>query len=358
MWPYWFLFLIPALQATIKLRQHRKTLHLDRWPNTWRIVFIFLVSMIGMRHEVGGDWTTYIRQLNDATGTALGELFSDSEPSYSLLNWIAAQSGLGVYLVNSIFALLFTWGLLAFCRAQPRPWLALVVAVPYLITVVAMGYSRQGVAIGLALLGMVALQNKSIWKFLLWVGLAATFHKSAIILMPLAVLAGSRRPIYTFFLVGVTFALLFGLLLQEYVDFLVAGYIEAEYESSGATIRVSMNALPAVIFLLFRKRFVLAPEQRVFWTWMARGALAFVVLLNISPSSTAVDRVALYWIPLQLFVWSRVPDAIGRTDGAKKFLVYAVVVYSASVHFVWLFFSTHSFLWLPYKFYPWVLLWS
>ena len=224
MWPYWFLFLIPAFQATIKLRQPRENFQLDRWPNTWRLVFILLVSMIGMRHEVGGDWTTYIRQLNDATGTSIEEMFSDGEPAYSLLNWIAAQSGLGVYLVNSIFALLFTWGLLSFCRVQPRPWLALVVAVPYLITVVAMGYSRQGVAIGLALLGLVALQNKNTWKFMLWVGLAATFHKSAIILMPLAVLAGSKRPIFTLFLVVVTSALLFGLLLQEYVDFLVAGY--------------------------------------------------------------------------------------------------------------------------------------
>ena len=357
MWPYWLLFLVPAFQAVARLRQVVPPSDSSRWPNKWRMVFVLLALMIGLRHEVGGDWFPYMNHLEAAAGEMLEETFGHGEPAYSLLNWLAAQSGLGVYLVNCVFALLFTWGLLAFCRNQPRPWLALVVSIPYLITVVAMGYSRQGVAIGLVMQGLVALQNKSVFKFLLWVVLAAMFHKSAVILIPLAALAGSRRPALTLFLVAVTATLLFGLLLQEYVDGLMSAYVDAEYESSGAAIRVTMNALPAAVFLLLRRRFALAQEQRTFWTWMAWGALGFVVLLYVSPSSTAVDRVALYWIPLQLFVWSRVPDALGRPSGVNAFWVYAVVGYSATVQFVWLFFATHSYAWLPYQFYPWVWLW-
>ena len=107
-----------------------------------------------------------------------------------------------------------------------------------------------------------------------------------------------------------------------------------------------------------RKRFEMVSEQRSFWTWLAWGALAFIVLLNISPSSTAVDRVALYWIPLQLYVLSRVPDAFGRPGARNAVWIYVVVVYSATVQFVWLFFATHSGYWLPYQFYPWVWLWQ
>ena len=357
MWPYWLLFLVPAFQAVARLRQVVPPSDSGRWPNSWRMVFVLLALMIGLRHEVGGDWFPYLDHVTAATSEMLEETFVHGDPAYSLLNWIAAQSGLGVYLVNSVFALLFTWGLLAFCRNQPRSWLAMVVAVPYLVAVVAMGYSRQGVAIGLAMLGLVALANNSVLKFVLWVGLASMFHKSAVILLPLAVLAGTRRWFLTVFWVVLSAALLFGLLLQEAVDGLVAGYVDAQYESTGAAIRVAMNALPAALFLLLRRRFALPPAQRTFWTWMAFGALAFVVLLYVSPSSTAVDRVALYWIPLQLFVWSRVPDAMGRPGGTNAFWVYAVVGYSAAVHFVWLFFATHAHLWLPYQFYPWVWLW-
>ena len=357
MWPYWLLFLVPAYLAVARLRQVEPYSDSSRWPNSWRMVFVLFALMIGMRHEVGGDWYPYLDRVTTATSELLEETLVHSDPAYSLLNWIAAKSGLGVYLVNSVFGLLFTWGLLAFCRNQPRPWLAMVVAVPYLITVVAMGYSRQGVAIGLAMLGLVALDNKNVLKFVLWVGLAAMFHKSAVILLPLAVLAGNRRWFLTGFWVVLSAVLLFHLLLQEAIDGLLAGYVDAQYESTGAAIRVTMNAVPAALFLLLRRRFALPPAQRTFWTWMAFAALTFVVLFYVSPSSTAVDRVALYWIPLQLFVLSRVPDAIGGSSSANKFWVYSVVGYSATVHFVWLTFATHSYLWIPYQFYPWVWLW-
>lgn len=359
MWPYWLLFLVPAFQAVSQLRQVGTPLAGKRWPALWNRVFVLLVLMIGLRHEVGGDWGNYVANIVDTTNLTLAEVLVDirSDPTDHNLNWIAAQSGLGIYLVNSVYAALFTSGLLVFCRNQPRPWLALTVSVPYLITVVAMGYSRQGAAIGLAMLGLVALENKSVLRFLFLIAFAATIHKSAVILVLLAVLAAARHRLLILFWVGVTAAVLYWLLLLEYVDTLVQNYVGAEYQSSGAAIRITMNALPAALFLLLRKRFALPPSQRTFWTWMSCGALAFVVLLFISPSSTAVDRVALYWIPIQLFIWSRVPDAMGRPGGANAGWVYAVVGYSAAVHFVWLFFADNARSWVPYQFYPWVWLW-
>lgn len=312
--------------------------------------------MIGLRHEVGGDWFTYIYHIDMVTYAPLQEALSEGDPAYSLLNWLAAETGWGVYFVNTVCAVLFAWGLVVFCRAQPRPWLALAVAVPYLVTVVAMGYTRQGVAIGLAMLGLVALSDRKTLRFVVFVVLAATFHKSAVILMPLAILAGTKRRIWTAFWVGLSSLLFYVLLLQESVEVLKINYLEAEYLSQGAAIRVAMNGVPAVLFLWFRRRFAMPQEDRTFWTWMSLAALGFVVLLAVSPSSTAVDRVALYWIPLQLFVLSRLPDAIGKPNGLNGLLVKGVVAYSAAVLFVWLFYADHAFAWLPYQFYPLVSL--
>ena len=358
MWPYWVLVLVPAFQAVSERRLAATPLSGGRWTFSWRLVFILLALMIGLRHEVGGDWSQYVILINETDNETVAETLAHSEAAFVFVNRLAALSGFGVYLVNSIFAVLFTWGLLVFCRNQPRPWLALVVAVPYLITVGAMGYSRQGVAIGLVMLGMVALQRKSVWKFLLWVTLAATFHKSAVIMIPMAAFTGSRRPILTLLLVSVTATLMYVLLLQEHLDTLMSGYIGAQYESSGTGIRLAMNALPALIFLFQRERFQMPPAQNKFWACMAWGALALVGLLYITPSSTAVDRVALYWMPLQLLVWSRLPDAMAWTRGEKKIWVYAAVGYSATVYYVWLFYADNSFYWLPYQFYPWVWLWQ
>jgi hypothetical protein len=150
---------------------------------------------------------------------------------------------------------------------------------------------------------------------------------------------------------------MFVLLLAEYVNYFVAHYLTAQYESSGAAIRVAMNALPATIFLLLRNRFDLNEAQQSFWTWMSFGALAFIVLLAVSPSSTAVDRVALYWIPVQLFVWSRLPQAMGQRAGTQRQWLIVVLAYSFSMQFVWLFYADHRLAWLPYKFHPWEWLW-
>lgn len=330
----------------------------DRWPDAWRGLFVLMVLMIGLRHEVGADWLVYIEHVQRMAGTSMASALSDKDPAYGVFNWMAAQWGGGVYLVNLLSAIFFSWGVLSFCRAQPRPWLALVVAVPYLITVVAMGYTRQGVAIGVAMLGMVAFSQGGTLRFVLWIALAATFHKSAVILVPLAVLANSKRRVFTVLWVAVTGLTLFVVLLQDSLDYFERGFIEAQYQSSGAAIRIAMNALSAAIFIIFRKRFQLTSEGNSFWMWMSWSALAFVVLLKVSPSSAAVDRAALYWIPLQLFVLSRLPNALGRRDGKNAFWVYAVVGYSAAILFVWLVYADFSYTWLPYQFYPWVWLWQ
>ena len=49
--------------------------------------------------------------------------------------------------------------------------------------------------------------------------------------------------------------LFYVLLLQDSVEALQYNYIEAEYQSQGAAVRVAMNAMPTVLFLWFRRRF-------------------------------------------------------------------------------------------------------
>ena len=352
---YWLIFLLMVLFSVTNLRPAQS--QSARWSGSWRAVFWLMLLAIGFRHEVGGDWSSYLLHIATDTNVPLQEALSIGDPAYSLLNWLAFETGLGVYFTNTVCAALFAWGLLEFCRAQPRPWLAMVVAVPYLVIVVAMGYTRQGVAIGLVMVGMVALNQGQLYKFAGWLILAALFHKSALIMLPVAVFSGRKNWVA---LLGVSLvgAMMFMLLLAEYVDNLGVGYISDEYASSGAGIRVAMNALPAAIFLMLRNRFNLTPSQKSFWEWMSVGALTFILLLAVSPSSTAVDRVALYWIPLQLFVWSRLPQTMGQRAGTQLQWVAVVLVYAFAVQFVWLFYADHSYAWLPYQFYPWVWLWS
>jgi len=315
-------------------------------------LLFFLTLLIGLRDQVGGDWFNYFPYLERSLGIPLADVFLEDEPGYGLLNWIAANWGGDVYLVHTLCGLVFTIGLLIFCRAQPRPWLALTLAFPYLITVVAMGYSRQGVAIGLEMLALLALQRNRLLQFLGWIALAATFHRTVLVLLilPASTLSGNLRfsqLLRLLLLIGSAYGLYSAVIAPD-IDYYVQGYIEAQYQSQGALIRVLLCLLPALVFLFNRRRFQLSADTQRIWTFMSLLAVAAAVGLFTIASSTAVDRLALYLIPLQIFVGSRIPDT--RIFGiAPASWNQLLIAFSLAVLLGWLLFAGHSQFWLPYR---------
>ena len=313
---------------------------------------LFITLLIGLRDQVGGDWFNYFPYLERSIGMPFGGFLLRNEPGFGLLNWIGANIGGSIYFVNTICGLVFTIGLLLFCRAQPRPWLALCLAFPYLVTVVAMGYSRQGVAIGLEMIALLALQRDRLLQFLLWIVLASTFHRTSLVLMvlPASTLSVGLRfsqLIRLLLLAGASYGLYSAVIAPD-IDYYVRGYIEAEYQSQGALIRVALCLLPALCFLPNRRRFQLAPDVQRIWTLISLMAVGAAIGLFTVASSTAVDRLALYLIPLQLFVGSRIPDAriFGTSPTSWNQLLIAL---SFAVLMVWLLFAAHSQYWLPYR---------
>ena len=354
MWPYWILFLVPAFVAVLRPRPLLRPLSSNalQWSLEWLATLAFLMLMIGYRFEVGGDWGTYFRYLDAAAAETLSGILQSTDPGYMLINWISEKMGWSIYGVNLFCGAVFSVGLVHFCRNTPRPWLALAVSVPYLVIVVGMGYSRQGVALGFAMLGLVALQKRSTVSFLVFVLIGATFHKSAVILLPIAAVANTSNRYWVGLWVGVITLGAYKLLLQDSVDALVTNYIEAEYQSQGAMVRLMMNALPAGILLWRFKRFQFTGAEAPLWRWLSLISLALLAVVFVSPSSTAVDRIALYMLPLQMVVFTRLPDLLGRRTSSNQGWVTAVVLYYGLVNFVWLNFATHSSYWLPYRFYP------
>ena len=171
MFPYWLLFGIIAIGAAIKRPVDDRVVRHD--PLLLAAFFI-VALLIGVRFHVGGDWSTYSRYYSFASIASFDQIIKLDDPGYQLLNWLVAQAGAGIWLVNVVCGTIFSWGLFRLVRLQPYPWLSLLIAVPYLIIVVAMGYSRQGVAIGVLMAGIAGLQrNGSILRYAIYVAVAA-----------------------------------------------------------------------------------------------------------------------------------------------------------------------------------------
>jgi hypothetical protein len=226
------------------------------------------------------------------------------------------------------------------------------VAVPYLIIVVAMGYTRQAVAIGIILAGLSITDRKSLGRFAIYIVFAAAFHKSAVIVLPLVALAARRQRIVTVGILVATAALLYFVFVRANIDLMMTNYVDAGYESQGAVIRVAMNLPPALLFLAAQHRFNLPEQQRLLWRNFAIAALVAAFLLLLTDATAAVDRLALYLIPMQMLVLSRLPEALAGRRAGNGEVVFAVIAYSAAIQFVWLNFAYHAEFWLPYQIYP------
>jgi hypothetical protein len=317
---------------------------------------IYIAVMIGFRYHVGGDWGSYEEIFAWSATLKLADTLTLGDPAYTLLNWVSNWLGYDVWFVNLVCGAIFSWGLIRFARRQANPWLAIVVAVPYLVIVVAMGYSRQGVAIGIIMAGLAVLDRSSIMRFAIYIFFAAAFHKSAIVVLPLVALSAVRHRLVMIVLLAMLAVLLYYFFIQASFDRMVTNYVEAEYNSQGAAIRVSMNLLPAAIFLLYPKRFNLPEQQEKLWRNFSIAAFVSLLLLFYLESSTAVDRLALYLIPLQLVVLSAVPVAFGQRGRPNGQYVALVIAYSAMIQFVWLNYAAHAGDWLPYQLFPWEFL--
>lgn len=349
MFPYWLLFTVCAFGAS----QFRPSpaARLQGGP-LFVLAGIIIALMIGLRFEVGGDWINYESIFQFFNYSDLAFALTAPDPGFNLLNLVVNELGIGSWGVNFVCGAIFTWGLVRFAQRQPNPWLVLVVAVPYLIIVVAMGYTRQAVAIGFILLGLTTLQSGSLIRFGMCIALAATFHKTSVIILPLVAMSVARQRIHFAALMAVLAAMLYYMFLNSAMDRLVTVYVEAEYESEGAGIRVAMNLVPAALFILYSKRFGFEESERKLWLFFSYASFGALALLYFLASSTVVDRLALYLIPLQLAVLSRLPFAFPDKGRANRQLVLFVVAYSALIQFVWLNYATHASYWIPYQLYP------
>jgi hypothetical protein len=316
-------------------------------------VAVLLILAIGLRREVGSDWGNYLYIFNYIKATDLSFALQRTEPAYAVLNWIAAEAGWGIWFPNLVCAAIFTWGLLALCRLQPNPWLALVVALPYFIIGVGMGYTRQSAALGFLMLAIAQLIRGKTPSMLVSLALAPLFHTSAIVALPLIGLALFRRGIGAMAMVAVLGGFLiyaFGEEISSRIGLYEGGVYEA---SGGAVPRILMNVLPALVFLGFRNRFTANALELGLWRNFALTALLTGLLLFFVNSSALVDRMGLYLIPLQIFVLSRMPAVFGKGSRQNMLMLSGIVAYSLAVQVVWLNFGTWGGKWLPYNNYIW-----
>ena len=317
----------------------------------WISLITITIFVVGLRHRVGCDWQDYVdlyEAIHSKQSFGLSTLKSILSwgPFYLFLNWSSAALGLGIYFTNLVCAGLSIGGLSIFCRGLPSPWVGWTVAFPYFVVVITMGYTRQAVAIGLFFWALKVLHQKAYLHYVLIILFAAMFHISALILLPLALITGIRRQPFKYVMGFLVSIIVLVLTLGPDIFQQIQGYAFSNQHSKGGVIRSMMTLIPALIFLCVYREF--SKISRIIDVWLVLSIASFLAFFAVWLASTAVDRMGLYLIAIQIFVWS----SISTLPRIKTYNIWAncgLVVYSASVLFVWLNYGLNSRCWIPYN---------
>lgn len=344
MFIYWIIFLVFASGALLNQENH---------VGRTRLMFVMLAAvptalMIGLRWQIGPDWPAYFDIFTYTKLFTLTRALSHADPGYMMLNLALHQFGAPFWALNLICGTIFVAGLTAFCRRQPNPWLAYLVAFPYLVIVVAMSGNRQSVALGLLFFALNAFERERLGRFVLFILLAALFHGSILLILPLCLLSYSRNNLQSaLLLIGA--AVLGVYFFHDVFSIYARRYSTDKIQSTGVVYRLAMNAMAAILYLVFRKRFALEDHQASLWRNISLCTLSLVLLSIVFPSSTAIDRFLLYLFPLQFIVLSRLPKVLGGDGRATRAATIGVIAYAALVQITFLLFGTFARYYIPYR---------
>ena len=349
MLPYWLLFSFFAIASLFARHDPRQ----DKPLGPLWLAWFVLALMVGLRWQVGPDWFAYQGWWELAGRKSLERLLAiaGSDPGYYTLTWVLQQLGLPFWALNLVLGGIFAYGLVQFARMQVNPWLGIAIAIPYLVIVVAMSGVRQATAIGLVFLALVAYHHQNGWKFLFFIGLAASFHASAILVLPLAGLSFTRNRFQAGLLVAVFVAFAYYQLTSTFVRYSDQYLSRLVIQSSGVLYRLGMGALPAVIFLAFRTRFRAPSHELILWRNMSIAAILGLAVFFAVASTTALDRLVLYFFPLQIYVLSWFP-ATFRDRAARFVITFLILAYLGLQLFIFLNYAFNKDPYLPYRMLP------
>jgi EpsG family len=313
----------------------------------WSITFAALVIFVGLRHKVGMDWNNYLISIRLVNFGSFSEALTSMEPGYGGLLWISGQLGLGIYGANFFGAVIFLAGVFSYARTTPSPWIALLVAIPYLVVVVGMSANRQSIAAGFLLLAVANWSQSSFLRRTTLISLATMFHYSAVffllftlydlrVRLPVKLLLASIIAIATAYVLQVSGA------SQTYDNLYITGK-SGEIVSEGAIFHIMLNAGPALVWLVWsRYRGVLLPNN--LHRQMALLAIALIPAAFIF--STAASRISIYLFPVSMYIFSALPIILGKRD----VLIYKVACSGLFILVLvfWLGFSNSGRAYLPY----------
>ena len=313
----------------------------------WISFFLTMVFLIGFRYETGGDWVNYILSYEYIKNINLSDIFTLGDLTYNIgfkiFVWFSEKYFNGQYLANLGCAVIFLYGLSRFCNNLPNRWLALSIAMPYLVIVIGIGYTRQAAAIGFLLLAFMNIDKSN--RYFLYIVLGSLFHNTIIILLLIGFIHNFKlKSLNTWYHLSFLSIIIF-IFYSNLID-LTKAFTSVDTVSHGGQLRMMINVLAGFLLFSFRKRY--KANYTDYKLWLIVSIICLILFPISFLYSASIDRVGLYFIPLQLAVFTKVSTLI-RNEEIKALFITLLLSCYVLFFLIWIQFGVYSTGWYPYR---------
>jgi hypothetical protein len=209
---------------------------------------------------------------------------------------------------------------------------------------------RQSAAIGLILVALAAFQDRKLVKAISFVIIAAMFHSSAMIMAPLIALSYTRNRFQALLLIGIA-AYPWYLAVSGQFEIYASRYSIERIQSSGALVRIAMNVVPALIYIMNQRRITPLEEDRTLWRNISLMSIGCLLVYAVFESSTAADRLSLYALPIQIYTFTRVPLLVAHEGSRSRAIgTYLVILLYVGILAAYMSFGRYREGYIPYHF--------
>lgn len=331
----------------------------DKNPKS-NLSFFMLLAVLtlfaGMRSvEVGTDASSYARSFEKGLRILEGdweEKLTDEVGFYYLNKFLSMTSNQYWVLFMGIALLTYSCVLTAIKRETNKLQIPLFVFITLGLYTFVFNAARQGIAVSIYMLSFKYLFDRKkvgFIKYCVFVLLAALFHKTAIITLPLYFLFRLKySPKILFLVTGLGIAM--GFVLQAFLTW--AGTQEARYvlystQASGGELLTVFYVFISLFFIYRRKEVdaVFIHKYDVFLNMMLFGTLIYVVV-QVYGVYVELTRFAAYFQVASIFLWGIIYQSRRKPRG-----IYSVGIILGHLIFYFIFCTRMANL-TPYIFNP------
>ena len=220
-----------------------------------------------------------------------------------------------------------------------------------------MGYNRQGIALCILMFSINFFKEKKYLQYILLVITASLFHYASILYLLFVLILIKNKFKLLINLILLTFLIILSSFIIQYDYFLfrIYNYIGAKiyfyildgnyFASTGIYYRLLINLLPAIIFIIFYKKFDTNNSEKKLY--LVFSLLSISVFPIASLGTTFIDRLLIFLYPLQLYVYSNYNFYI--SERSHNIFIFLLFIFYFIILYVYLVFGLYSIEWIPYK---------